>query len=90
LIDEPDAELEHSSLVSGLATLGIAGVALVLAALPAFVALRLLNLPFGWVGAGLGFVGAAMGGVKLMAMAWAVGGRLFADRPPGHAAAAAD
>jgi hypothetical protein len=61
-----------------------------LAALPAIVALRLLNLPFGWVGAGLGFVGTALGGVKLIAMAWAVGGRLFAGRPAGQAFATAD
>jgi hypothetical protein len=62
----------------------------VLAALPAIVALRLLHLPFGWVGAGLGSVGAALGGVKLIAMAWAVGGRLLAGRPAGQAFATAD
>lgn len=87
-VDEPDAELEHATLVSGLATLFVAGVALVLAALPAIVALRLLDLPFGWVGAAGGFVGAAVGGVKLTAMAWAVGGRLSAS-PPARAAIAA-
>jgi hypothetical protein len=70
--------------------LGIAAAALGLTLLPAIVALRLLEVPLGWIGAGLGSLGAAVGGVKLMAMAWAVGGRLFADRPPGHAAAAAD
>ena len=90
-IDEPDAELEYSSVVSGLATLFVAVVAVVLAALPAIVALRLLHLPFGWVGAGLGSVGAALlGGVKLIAMAWAVGGRLLAGRPAGQAFATAD
>jgi len=77
-------------LTSALATLGIAVTALGLAVLPALIALRVLELPFGWVGAGLGSLGAAVGGVKLIAMAWAVGGRLFAGRPPRQAAAAAD
>lgn len=90
MIYEPDAELEHSSVVSGLARLFVAGVALVLAALPAIVALRLLDWPSGWVGAGLGFVGAGLGGVKLIAMAWAVGGRLFAGHPAGQVFATAD
>jgi len=90
VIGEPDAELEYSSVVSGLATLFVAVVAVVLAALPAIVALRLLHLPFGWVGAGLGSVGAALGGVKLIAMAWAVGGRLVADHPAALAVAKAD
>ncbi len=89
-VDEPDIELESASLTSALATLAIAVAALGLALLPALIALGLLELPFGWIGAGLGSLGAVVGGVKLMAMAWAVGGRLFADRPPGHAAAAAD
>ena len=59
-----------------------------LAGLPAIVALRLLELPVAWVGAGLGCVGAAVGGVKLIAMAWAVGGRL-ATRPPARGVIAA-
>lgn len=88
--DEPDAELEHLSVVSGIATLFVAAAALLLAALPSIVALQLLNLPFGWVGGSLEFVGAALGGVKLIAMAWAVGGRLFAGRPAGQAFATAD
>jgi hypothetical protein len=78
------------SVVSGLATLFVAGVALVLAALPAIAALRLLNLPFGWVAAGAGCVGAAVGGVKLIAMAWAVGGRFLAALPAGASVATAD
>jgi hypothetical protein len=90
VVEEPDAELESSSLISGLAVLGVAGSALVLAALPAVVALRLPALPVEWVGAGLGFVGAAVGGVKLTAMAWAVGGRLVAGRQTGVAVATAD
>jgi hypothetical protein len=75
-------------LVSGLAALGVASGALVLGALPAIVALRLLELPVGWVGTGLGFLGAAAGGVKFIAMAWAVGGRL-SNRPPARPVIAA-
>jgi hypothetical protein len=89
-VDEQDAEFEHASLVSGLATLFVAAIALVLAALPAIVALRVVDLPVGWVGAGLGLLGAAMGGVKLAAMAWAVAGRLPAGPPERAAVAAAD
>ena len=89
-MDEPDIELEHSRLTTALATLGVAAAALGLALLPALIALRLLELPFGWVGAGLGSLAAALGGVKLIAMAWAVGGRLLAGRPLGPAVATAD
>ena len=71
-----------------LATAAIAAAALLLALLPAVIALRFLQWPVGWVGAGLGCLGAAMGGVKLIAMAWAVGGP-FPAGPPARAAVAA-
>ncbi|HKB32757.1 MAG TPA: hypothetical protein VKF16_02730 [Candidatus Dormibacteraeota bacterium] len=90
VLDEPDVELEPASLTSALAMLGIAAAALGLALLPAIVALRLLEVPFGSIGAGIGFLGAAVGGVKLIAMAWAVGGRLRAGHPARPAVAAAD
>jgi hypothetical protein len=86
--DEPPAELEGASFVSVLATAAIAAAACLLAVLPAVIALRFLQLPVGWVGAGLGCLGAALGGVKLIAMAWAVGGR-FPAGPPATAAVAA-
>ena len=41
------------------------------------MALGVLGLRVEWVGAGLTFLGAALGGVKLIAMAWAIGGRFF-------------
>jgi hypothetical protein len=82
VVDEPEAELERSSFVSALATAAIAVAALLLAVLPTVIALRFLELPVAWVGAGLGSLGAVVGGVKLTAMAWAVGGRL----PAGHLA----
>jgi hypothetical protein len=76
-------------LFSALAVAGVAGASLVLLALPAVVAVRVLELPVEWVGGGLTVLGAVLGGVKLIAMAWAVGGRFFAA-PPARAVAAAD
>jgi hypothetical protein len=70
-------ELEATSLVSTLAAVGIAAAAVSLAALPAAIALRVVSLPAGGVGAALGCLGAAVFGVKLIAMAWATGARLF-------------
>ena len=71
------AELEGPSLVSSLAAILVAAAAVSLAVLPAAVALRVLALPVGWVGAALGSLGAALFGVKLIAMAWAMGTRLL-------------
>jgi hypothetical protein len=75
-------------LVVALATIGVAAAALLLAVLPAAVALRVLSLPVGLYEAGLGFLGVAVGGVKFIAMACAVGGRLSAAHPAGPAIAA--
>jgi hypothetical protein len=76
-------------LLSTLAIIGIAAVALLLLALPAAIAVRGQALPVEWVGAGLTFLGAGLGGVKLIAMAWAVGGPFFPAHPA-RAVAAAD
>jgi hypothetical protein len=62
-----------------MALVGI--VAAALAVVPALVALRLLAFPAGGIGAALACVGAAVTGVKLVAMAWAVGARLWAPHP---------
>ena len=88
--DETEAELEGASFVSTLAMGAIAATGLLLAVLPVVIALRVLELPSGWVGAGVGSLGAALGGVKLIAMAWAVGARLSAGSPARAAVAAAD
>ena len=56
----------------------------------AVIATRLVALPEEWVGTGLGRFGAAAGGVKLIAMAWAVGGRRLAGPPARAAVATAD
>jgi hypothetical protein len=64
-------------LGSALAEALVAVAALFLAVLPAAVALQVLALPVGWVGAALGSLGAALFGVKLIAVAWAMGTRLL-------------
>jgi hypothetical protein len=76
-------------LLSALAIIGITAVALFLVVLPAVIGLRLLELRVDWAGAALTLLGALLGGVKLMAMAWAVGGRFF-TAPSARAIAAAD
>jgi hypothetical protein len=82
-------ELEAPGLTAVVATIGVATAALFLAVLPTAIALRVLSLPVGLYEAGLGFLGAAVGGVKLIAMACAVGGRLSAAHPACLAIAAA-
>lgn len=68
--------------------IGIAGAAVLLAVLPAAIALRFVALPAEWVGAALAFWAGVLGGVKLIAMAWAIGGRLLAAHPIRAVAAA--
>lgn len=88
--DHLEAELEESSLVSTLSVFVIAAVALMLAVLPAAIALQLLTPSAGWVGVALGCLGAAAGGVKLIAVAWAMGTRLAGAHPDGGAIAAVE
>jgi hypothetical protein len=87
---EPEVEVEAGTFVAALAAIAIATAALVLVVSPAVIAMRFVALPVGWVGTGLGCLGAAMGGVKLIAMAWAVGGRLPAIHPASATVAIAD
>ena len=90
MVDEPDADLEGLGLGWALAAALVAVAAFFLAVLPAAVALRVLALPVGWVGAALESLGAVLLGVKLIAMAWAMGTRLSRDPRAGAAAACAD
>jgi hypothetical protein len=83
-----ESELEAPSPVFALASFVVAVSAVLLAVLPVVIAVRWLELPAGVYGAVLGCLGAAVGGVKLIAMAWAVGGRLSAALPARAAVAA--
>jgi hypothetical protein len=77
-------------VLSAIAILGIAGAALVLLALPAVIAVRLVALPGEWVGAAVTLLGSALLGVKLIAMALGAGGRLLAAIRTARAVATAD
>ena len=69
-------------------TIGIVGiVAGSLAVVPAVAAWRLFAFPAGGFGVALDCLGAAVTGVKLIAMAWAFGARLSAPRRAGTAVA---
>jgi hypothetical protein len=87
---ETDGESEGTSLFSGLAALAIAVVALSLAVLPAAIALGVLALPLGGVLAALECLSAGLLGAKLIAIVWAVVGRLLEAHPTGAAVATAD
>jgi hypothetical protein len=88
---EPEVDDGGSlNFVAALAAIAVATAALVLAVSPAMIAMRFVALPWGWVGTGLGCLGAAVGGVKLIAMAWALGWRLPVGHPPRAAVAAVD
>ena len=90
MVDEPDADLKGLGLGSAIAAVLVVVAALFLAGLPAAVALRVLPSPGGWVGSALGSLGAALLGVKLIAMAWAIGTRLARDPGAGAAVVCAD
>jgi hypothetical protein len=61
-----------------------------MAVLPALVAMRLFAFPAGSVGVFLGCLGAAVGGVKLIAMAWGFGAHLLVQLRAGAAVAYPD
>ena len=83
-------ESENASFFSVLAALAVGVVALSLAVLPAAVALRVLALPHGGVLAALECLGAGLLGAKLIAIVWAVVGRLSEAHPTGAAVAHLD
>jgi hypothetical protein len=90
VIDDWEPDPGTSSLVSGLAAIATAAVALFLAVLPVAIALRMLDLPAVWLGAAVGCLGVAAGGVKLIAMARVVGERLSSRQPAVKAVVFAD
>jgi hypothetical protein len=89
-LGESDGESDGTSLFSVLAMLSVAVVALSLAVLPAAIALGVLALPLGGVLAALECLSAGLLGAKLIAIVWAVVGRLLEAHPTGAAAATAD
>jgi hypothetical protein len=90
VVDEPDAGLEGASVGSILAMVLLAAAVLSLAVLPAAIALRVPILWVDWLAAALGGLGAAVVGVKLLVMAWAVGTRLWSSYPAGVVTTYAD
>jgi hypothetical protein len=81
VVDELTADLEEARVGSTLAAILVLAVALSLALLPAVIALHVPVLWVDWLAAGLGGLGAAVIGVKLVVMAWAVGTRLWSAYP---------
>ena len=73
-----------------VAVILVAAAVVSLAVLPAAIALRVPVLWVDWPAAGLGGLGAAVVGVKLVVMAWAVGARLWSSYPAGVVTTYAD
>ena len=73
-----------------LAAAIVACGALLLALVPIAIALFQPEVPFAWMGGLAGCIGAALGGVKLLAMVWAAGARLMRPHQVTAPAALAD
>jgi hypothetical protein len=82
-VDNFDADLQEASVGSTLAVILLVAAVLSLASLPAVIALRVPLVSVDWLAAGLSGLGAAVVGVKLLVMAWAVGTRLRSAYPAG-------
>ena len=86
-VDDSDADFDQMGVGSTLGAVTVAALAVLLAVAPAVVAAQVITLPAPWVGVALGCLGAAVTGVKLIAMALAFGARL--SRPHGAGTAVA-
>jgi hypothetical protein len=90
-IDELDGgDLEEAGLGLTIAAALVACAALVLMSVPVAIALFHPALRLGWVGGVAGSLGVALGGVKVLAMAWAAGARLLRPHPAPASPAFAD
>jgi hypothetical protein len=89
-IDELNDELEGAGLGVTLAAVLVACAAVVLVLVPVAIAVFRPEVPLAWVGGAAGSVGAALGGIKLVAMACGAGARLLRPRPVTASAAFAD
>ena len=76
-IDELDDELEDAGFGWTVAALLVACAAILLVVVPVAIALFQPEAPPAWLDVAAGSLGAALGGVKLLAMAWAAGARLL-------------
>jgi hypothetical protein len=81
VVGDPDADLEDASIGSTIPVILVAAAALALALLPAVIALHLPVFGVDVLAAGLGGLGAAVVGVKLLVMAWAMGTRFWSANP---------
>ena len=90
VIDELDDELEDAGLGRTLAAVLVACAALLLVLVPVAIALFQPEVLLAWMGGVAGGIGAALGGVKLVAMAWGVEARLMRPHPVTASAAFAD
>ena len=73
-----------------LAAFLVVCAAILLALIPVAIALFQPVLPLAWMGGVAASFGAALGGVKLLAIAWAVGGRVLRPHPAPASPAIAD
>jgi hypothetical protein len=90
-IDDLDGgDLEEAGLGLTLAAALVACAAILLVLVPIAVALFQPEVPLAWVGGIAAGAGAALGGVKLLAIAWAAGTRLLRPHPAPASPAFAD
>jgi hypothetical protein len=69
--------MEEAGLGLALAAVLVACAAILLVLIPVAIAVFRPEVPLAWVGGVAASVGAALGGVKLLAIAWAAGARLL-------------
>jgi hypothetical protein len=82
--------MEDAGLGMGLAAVLVACAAILLPLIPVAIALFQPVLPLAWMGGVAATFGAALGGVKLLAIAWAAGARLLRPHPAPASPAFAD
>jgi hypothetical protein len=82
--------MKEAGLGGTLAALVVACAAILLVLIPVGIALFQPVLPLAWMGGAAAGLGAALGGVKLLAIAWAAGARLLRPHPAPASPAFAD
>lgn len=90
MVDQADADLAAAGLGLTLKVLLVACAAIAFALMPAAIALLAPAAPVARVAACFGTFVAALGGVKLVAMAWGLGSRLWGLHRASVATAYAD